>query len=412
LCEKESMPLVVKFGGSSLADSAKIAKAASAVSKTAKKGKVVVVVSAMGRTTDSLLETVNEATESRIEARDLDDILATGERTSARIFASALKAMGVDAMYLDPEEEDWPIITDASFGDASPILPFCEELVKERLGPLLERGKTVVVPGFIGKTREGDITTLGRGGSDTTAFILARGLMAREVVLVTDVDGILTADPKVIGEPRLLEEVSIEVLSGLADSGTKFIHKKALKYKHPDIDVRVINSAYGDLKAKGTLIKGSLGDNPTVENISEMPVTSVTLVGRALSESPELLQVILDELKKEGTEILGLTVNRDSVILYIQKEGIRELLERLHSIVIEEEKLTAMAVGKDLALIKIKGLGLEETPGVIRRVTEALYGEGMNIYGLFTITSSIQILVEWNEKEAALQLIKEAMSKK
>lgn len=412
MCEKRNLPLVVKFGGSSLADGIKIANAASAVSKATKDIKVAVVVSAMGDTTDSLLDIVNEATKSKIDARELDDVLATGERTSARIFAAALKAMGVDAMYLDPQEEDWPIITNASFGNALPILSLCERLVKERVGPLLEKGKTIVVPGFVGKTRNGEITTLGRGGSDVTAFILARGLPAKEVVLVTDVDGILTADPKIIKKPRLLEEVSVDVLSGLADSGTKFIHKKALKYKHPDIDVRVISNLHGDLNANGTLIKGSLGNNLTIEIASETPLISATLIGHALSKSPETVQAIINDVEKEETEVLGLTLNRDSAILYLPKAEAHELLERLHSTVIEREELTAMAVGRDLALIKIKGLGLEDTPGVIRSVTDALYKKSMNIYGLFTIASSVQLLVDWKEKDVALKVIKRAMAQK
>ncbi|MEM3018364.1 MAG: hypothetical protein QXO25_05745, partial [Candidatus Bathyarchaeia archaeon] len=250
--------IVAKFGGSSLADSERIAKAAASVARVvAEGGRVAVVVSAMGKTTDTLLEILQNPSGRTIEKHDADDILSMGERTSARVFAATLKSEGVRVRYFDPDDEDWPIITDDNFSDANPILTICEERIRRHVLPLLEEGVVPVIAGFVGRTRDHKISTIGRGGSDTTAFILARALKADEVVLVTDSDGIMTADPKLVPEAKRLESVDVNILVGMADSGKKFIHRKALKYKDPAIDVRVINYSRGNLDSEGTRITGS-----------------------------------------------------------------------------------------------------------------------------------------------------------
>ncbi len=127
----------------------------------------------------------------------------------------------------------------------------------------MEKGIIPVVAGFLGKTKDGKITTLGRGGSDTTAFILAEALNADEIVLVTDADGILSGDPKIVSNPERLKKIDVNTLVGLADSGAKFIHSKALKYKPKNINVRVINHSHGNLSKEGTVITGALQVNWT-----------------------------------------------------------------------------------------------------------------------------------------------------
>ena len=189
--------IVVKFGGSSLADHERLLKAVKAVVNEAKRGtKIAVVVSAMGKTTDVLMTTAKNTSNGKLEKKDLDDILSMGERTSVRIFSAALKNNGVDSVYFDPFDCNWPIISDSAFQNANPILKDCEKNIRESVLPIVEKGVIPVIAGFLGKTKDGKITTLGRGGSDTTAFILAESLDADQVVLVTDADGIMSGDPK------------------------------------------------------------------------------------------------------------------------------------------------------------------------------------------------------------------------
>ena len=157
--------IVVKFGGSSLSDHERLLKAVVSVVNEAKKGtKIAVVVSAMGKTTDVLMTTAKNTSNGKLEKHDLDDILSMGERTSVRIFAAALKNNGVDACYFDPMDSRWPIITDNSFQNANPMLKECEKNIKEFVLPLVEKGTIPVIAGFLGKTKDGKITTLGRGG--------------------------------------------------------------------------------------------------------------------------------------------------------------------------------------------------------------------------------------------------------
>ncbi|MEM3463741.1 MAG: aspartate kinase [Candidatus Bathyarchaeia archaeon] len=402
---------VVKFGGSSLADCEKIANAARAVIKELNKGaRVVVVVSAMGKTTDLLLETVKKATnrEKTAWGRDIDDVLAMGERTSARIFSATLKANGVKCRYFDPADPDWPIITNDVPMNADPILEVCKERVVKHVLPLLDQSVVVVVPGFVGKTLDGKITTMGRGGSDITALVLAWALKAKQVILVTDVDGIMTADPKLVKSARKVPEIDVDSLIGLASSSHKFLQRKALKYKEEWMDVKIINHNHCDLAAEGTVIKGALSKNVVSMSFPEA-VASVTVVGKALSQSHEVLQQAIQKIKSAEVPLLGISANYDSLILYVPEGMLGRVLEPLHSIVYDYPEAIAIAVRKNLALLKIKTAELEETPGVIVNLAKALDSKGINIYGLFTVASGIHVFVDMADADEAFAAIKKSL---
>jgi len=407
--EKSGKKIVVKFGGSSLADHEKLSKAVAAVAnETAKGTKIIVVVSAMGKTTDILMTTMKNTSNGKLEKRELDDILSMGERTSVRIFAAALRTNGVQSCYLDPLDADWPIITDAAFSNANPLLEECEKRIRKCVLPIVEKGIVPVIAGFVGRTADGKITTLGRGGSDTTAFILAEALKADEVVLVTDADGIMSGDPKIVSNPKRLSEIDVSTLVGLADSGAKFIHSKALKYKPKSIPVKVINHAHRDLSQKGTLITGALATELDVEIAHPSPVAEITIVGNRVSENPHIIMEIVE--KTAQTSLLGMSMNANSVILYVsQEKNIDTLFNQIHNITLNNPETIAMAVKKDLAFLKTSGVGLEETHGLIGKISETLRINEMNIYGILTITSSILLFVDWSEREKALQLIRNSL---
>jgi aspartate kinase len=408
--ENSCRKIVVKFGGSSLADHEKLAKAVNAVAKEAAKGtQIAVVVSAMGKTTDILMNTMKNTSNGKLKKHELDDILSMGERTSVRVFAAALRTNGVESCYLDPLDDRWPIITDAAFSNANPILKECEKRIQEHVLPIVEEAIVPVIAGFVGRTTDGKITTLGRGGSDTTAFILAEALQADEVALVTDADGIMSGDPKLVANPKRLPEIEVNTLVGLADSGAKFIHSKALKYKPQTIPVKVINHAHGDLSQKGTLITGSLATELDVEIAHPSPVAEITIIGNKVSEKP---QIILDIMKKTEaqTSLLGMSMNPNSLILYVaQQEKTNKLFNQIHNITLNNPETIAMAAKKDLAFLKTSGVGLEETHGLIGKISENLRLNQINIYGILTITSSILLFTEWNKREKALQLIRNSL---
>ena len=261
----------------------------------------------------------------------------------------------------------------------------------------------------MGKTKDGKITTLGRGGSDTTAFILAQGINANQIVLVTDADGIMSADPKIIAAPQLLPTIDVNTLVSLADSGAKFIHSKALKYKPKDIDVKVISNAHGDLSRAGTIITGGLATELDAEIALPNPVVEITVIGNGLSANPEIINEVV-EIVKAHSMLLGMSMNTNSIILYVpQENNIADLFSKIHEVTINNKETIAMAVKKNLVLIKTSGVGLEETHGIIGKISEDLRVNGINISGILTITSSILLFVDWNEKEKALKLIKSSL---
>ena len=407
--EEKARKIVVKFGGSSLADKDRISKAARLISKEIAKGtKLVVVVSAMGKTTDQLLGLINHDSEKVLDKTDLDDLLSMGERTSVRVFSAALKAEGLSAKYFDPSDEEWPIITDDRFSNANPILDVCLEKVREHVLPLLDSGAIPVIAGFVGRSTNGKVSTIGRGGSDTTAFIIARAIRANEVVLVTDAEGILSADPKHIRNPKKLDKIDVRTLIGLADSGTKFIHRKALRYKDPDIPVRVVNHQKGDLEADGTIITGGISSEIEVSFASSTPSLAVTVVGKGISENPEVLASLVKEIRNHST-LNGLSADFDSLIFYVPQVTSDALLNSVHDVMGSFGETLAMAIQPNLAFLKVKGVGLEETPGIIGRISNHLKENGINIYGILTLASSIQVFVSWEEKEEALNILKQAV---
>ena len=358
----------------------------------------------MGKTTDTLLHIAREASNGAISEQDQDNILSMGERLSTRVFAASLRSQGVQVYAFDPAEDTWPILTDRSFTNARPLLNESLCLIQENILPLVENGIVPIVPGFIGKTKNGVLTTLGRGGSDITAFLLAQGLGARKVLLVSDVDGILSADPKLIEKPEKIDQISVVHLAGMSDSGTKFIHSKSLRYKQKGFDVYLVNNSLGSLRAKGTLIHGAL-PNLEVELKEEDPIVSITFIGEQITAHPETILEILKEIESCDARICGISGNQNSIALYLSSAEDLDLLNALHEIVRSHPETIAMVVRENLAFLQIRGLGLEETPGIIERISIPLREKRINIFGILTVTSSVDLFVDWNDMERAIRLI-------
>jgi len=398
--------IIAKFGGSSLSNGKKINLAAESVAREYSKGnRLVVVVSAVGRTTDELLELTNHG--AGIVETDRDDILAMGERTSARIFAASLKSRGIQARYFDPSDRDWPIITDRDFSNANPLRAASIQRIRKYVKPVVEDGIVPVIGGFIGRTRDGRISTLGRGGSDTTALLLATALGGDEVVLVTSAPGILTGDPDIVSGAHVLRTIEMKTLIGIADSGTKFIHRKALRYKDPAINIRVIPNAAGRLDAQGTQVTGGPLPELEVRIHNPDPVASITLVGRDLPQNPELIRKVTKIIR---TNLVAISQDRDSAILYLsQTPSLRRQISRLHDVIAKDPHGLAIAARMGMALITIKGVGLEETPGLVARISDALRSSNINMFGVLTITSSVLVLVDWKVRKQAGKLIRNSL---
>ena len=400
--------LIVKFGGSSLSNPKRINLAVASVAlEYARGNRVVVVVSAVGNTTDRLLQLTNGGAE--LVETDKDDILAMGERTSARIFAASLKSRGMQARYYDPSDRDWPIITDNNFLNANPLKSKSLQRIRRYVKPVLDDGVIPVIGGFIGRTGDGRISTLGRGGSDTTALLLAMALEADEVVLVTNVSGVLTADPNLVGNARVLPKIGMKTLVGIADTGTKFIHRKALRFKDPKIDIRVISNTNGKLDSQGSLITGGSLPELEVKVNTPHPIASITIVGTGLPRQPELVRKIS---KLAGSNLVAVSQDIDSAILYIkQTPSLRNQITRLHDAILNDPHGIALAARMGMALITVRSIGLEERPGVVAKISDALRSANINMFGMLTITSSVLVFVDWNVRRKAASLIRTSLEK-
>src|SRR5207245_5545653 len=400
--------LIVKFGGSSLSNPKRISLAIASVAREYARGnRIVVVVSAVGNTTDRLLHLTNGG--AGLVDTDRDDILAMGERTSARIFAASLKSRGIHARYYDPSDRDWPIITDDNFLNANPLKTKSIQRIRRYLQPVLGDGVVPVIGGFIGRTTDGRISTLGRGGSDTTALLLATALEADEVVLVTNVLGILSADPALVRNARVLPRIDMKTLTVIADTGTKFIHRKALRFKDPNINIRVISNTNGRLDSQGTLVTGASIPELDVTISNPHPVASVTIVGKELPHQPELVQTIS---KLAGPNLVAVSQDSDSAILYVkQTSKLRQQLARLHDAVLNDPHGIALAARMGMALVKVRSIGLEDRPGVVARISDALRSANINMFGILTITSSVLVFVDWKVRRKAASLIRISLEK-
>ncbi|MCS7135735.1 MAG: aspartate kinase [Nitrososphaerota archaeon] len=390
--------MVIKLGGSVLQDSKALERAASWVKDLSKEHGLVVVVSALKGMTDELLRTAKEVNPD-IRPDMLDEVLAMGERTSARLFTAALNRFGVDAVLVDPSNEYWPVITDDVHLDANPIYHETEKRCKEKLLPLIEAGKVPVVCGYIGVSTSGKITTLGRGGSDTTAILLGSCLNATEVVLIKDVEGIYSGDPDKVSKAEILDTLNVDEVRLLTEGGAKVIHSKALRYLSEGLKLRV--SSMEGLGKSGTVIIGTL---PKLEvSVHPAKVTMITILSRN-SDGASMVKLVIEFVQRHKGEVLNITTGEKSIIVYTNLDA--KFIDELHREVVESGTGKAISFFEGLSAISISGRMLETSPGVIHKVVAPLALNGINIYGLVTISSSIRVFVSAKDVEKVASLIK------
>lgn len=388
--------VVVKFGGSDLSSGERIRKAAEMILKAGFK-EVVVVVSAMGETTNNLLEIISKIGE--IGDHDYAEILSMGERTSARIFCAALKALGADAVYIEPSHEEWPIITDSNFRDAKPNMEETCKRVEKYLEPLLLSGKIVVVCGFLGKNKNGNTTTLGRGGSDTTALLLANCLRADEVILVKETEGVLSADPKIVPDARILEKVDIYEMFALAHGGAKVVKAESLKYKLPNQKLKVVSFSSGDLRSYGTEIVGVFNSN-SFEIRGEKGLAAVSLI--CPIEADAMSQIFA---AFSGSKIRGVSTGKGTITIFVSTDMLKDLISRLHSL----EICKAISCLTKVGLVEISHPIFIDSPGWVAKIANALSSKGVNIIEIATSKATINIFIDEVKIEEAIKVVRDAL---
>ncbi len=402
--------IVAKFGGTSIGNGERIRKAAESVVKEYMKGKkVVVVVSAMNKTTDEILKTVDDAIGESITEKQLADIVAMGEITSVRVFASTIESLGVKSEYLDPNMDIWPIITDSNYLNAKVNFELTESKISELI-KVLDQGIIPVLCGFLGKDEDGTLTTLGRGGSDITAFLLGHCLKAEQVIIVTDVGGVMSTDPNRLQSAKKLDKISVEEMRDLATHGAKVLHPHALRYKDPLINAKIIGFEHGDLSAIGTEIIGPAGNHmlkTTALNVE--PISVIAVVGEEILTKTGVLSELTDALAKNKINIYGISTGQNSVTLFIDKSLVDHAHEILHDVVVKNDDLSSLSVGSDIAMITVASQDFIDTPGIITRVTEPLRKQKINIVEISSSQTSVVIFVEWIDGKRAYELVRSVL---
>jgi len=399
------MPLVVqKYGGSSVADAERIKNVAQRIATTKDKAdQVVVVVSAMGDTTDELIELAYQVS-TQPDRRELDVLLSTGEIVSSTLLTMALHSMGYQAISLTGAQAG--IRTDTTYSRARILKIESKRVVKE-----LERGNIVIIAGFQGVTEEMDVTTLGRGGSDTTAVALAASLGAEVCQIYTDVDGIYTADPYLIPEAQKLAEISYEEMLEVASYGAKVVHPRAVELGELfNIPILVASSF---TRSPGTLIHGevSMEVRNKVRSIAhDLDVAKVTVIG--VPDQPGIAAAIFQPLAKAGISV-------DTIVQNASIENITDLTFT----VVKSDLAKAMAVvepaaksigarectsDSKLGKVSIIGTGIQSTPGYAARMFGALSGKGINIQLITTSDIRITCIIDENRVKDAVHALHQA----
>ena len=402
--------IVAKFGGTSVGDGSRIKKAAQSVVNEYMKGnQVVVVVSAVNKTTDELIGLSNEAIGASLTDKQKAEIMAMGELTSARVFSATIESLGVKSEFIDPYNDMWPIITDSNSLEAK--IDFKTTNIKvEGIKRLVNQGIIPVICGFLGKGPSGEITTLGRGGSDITAFLIGHCMEANEVIIVTDVDGVMSTDPNKIENAELLDEISVEEMRDLATHGAQVLHPHALKYKDPLISAKIINFAHGDLTSKGTrIVEPYEGEMLKCVSLHKNPISLIAIVGEAMVKKVGLFAGLTSCLAEEDINIFGISAGQNSMTTFVDKSDANKAYHLLHQFVVENDVLSSLSLGRDTAMITFVSPDIIDTPGIISKITEPLRKHDINILEIISSQTAIVLFVDWKDGEKARDLVNEVL---
>ena len=394
--------IVQKFGGTSVANTERLRNVADIVTKTAQAGnKVVVVVSAQGDTTDDLIAKAAELNDHPSK-REMDVLLNTGEMISMSLLAMAIQKLGFSVVSLT----GWQIglETNSNYSDAR-----IKRIVGDRLQAELDNGKICIVAGFQGINKLGDVTTLGRGGSDTTAVAIAASLGADLCQIYTDVDGVYTADPRLVPDARKLEAITYDEMLELATLGAQVLHNRSVEMaKKYNVDLEVVSSF---TRNPGTKVKegsdmekmnvsGVARDNNcarvAIINLPDEPGVAFKVFS-LLAKHKVNIDIILQSVGQKGRKSITFTIPEDKAeevgkILNANKEGL---------------DFEDVSINTTVAKVSIVGAGMASNPGVAAMMFEALASAGINIRMISTSEIKISVLINEEDSEKAVKAIHE-----
>lgn len=394
--------IVQKYGGTSVGTVERIEAVAKKVAASHQEGnQLVVAVSAMSGETNRLIDLANEIS-SDTNLREMDVLVSTGEQVTIALLCMALQKLGIDALSYTGSQVR--ILTDNAHGKAR-----IKEIDSHRLQGALQAGKVVVVAGFQGVDEEGNITTLGRGGSDTTAVALAAVLQADECQIYTDVDGVYTTDPRLVSDARRLDKITFEEMLEMASQGSKILQIRSVEFAGKySVPLRVLSSFE---EGPGTLISLEEDDQMekplvsgiafnrdeaklTIRGIPDQPGVAYKVLG-AISEANIEIDVIVQNVAKDNSASITFTVNKTD--LSQAEELLGEIANDLGALEVDSDKR--------IAKVSIVGVGMRSHAGVAAKMFEALSNEGINIQLITTSEIKITVVIEERYLELAVRAL-------
>ena len=390
------MLIVKKFGGSSVANKERIFNVAQRCIEDYKAGHdIVVVLSAMGDTTDNLIEMAN-AINPKAKKREMDMLLSTGEQVSVSLMAMAMHALDVPAVSLNAFQV--MMHSTSRYGNAR-----FKRVDTERILHELDSRKIVIVTGFQGVNKYDDITTLGRGGSDTTAVALAAVLHADKCEIYTDVDGVYTADPRIVKDAKKIDVITYDEMLELASLGAKVLHNRSVEMaKKYNVEL-VVRSSLN--RSEGTVVKeASEMEKLLVTGVADKNTARISVIG--VEDKPGIafrifdtlagnninVDIILQSVGREGTKDISFTVASDDL-----ENAIRILEENKKRLTIQD-----ITWNEKVAKLSIVGAGMMSNPGVAAKMFESLYNSRVNINMISTSEIRITVLVAEDDIEQAM----------
>ena len=393
--------IVKKFGGSSVANAERVFNVANRIIDDYKKGNdVIVVVSAQGDTTDDLIDKAKEINSVAPSKREMDMLLAAGEQISIALLAMAIEKLGYPVKSLLGWQAGFE--TDSHYGMAR-----IKRVNTERLKKEIDKKNIVIVAGFQGLNKYDDVTTLGRGGSDTSAVAIAAAMHADLCQIYTDVDGVYTADPRKVPTAKKMDEICYDEMLELAAMGAQVLNNRSVEMaKKYNVELEVLSSlevkpgtiVKEKVKMEKTLIKGVAKDNNvariSIIGLEDAPGIAFKIFNK-LAQHKVNVDIILQSVGRDGTKDITFTVPKD------QSAQATEALEALKDIVSYKD----ISIDDTVSKISIVGAGMESNPGVAAKMFEALWDAGINIQMISTSEIKISVLIDSKYADTAVTAV-------
>ena len=393
--------IVQKYGGTSVGDAQRIRKIAERVVKAAAAGqRVCVVVSAMGHTTDELVDLAAQISPAP-HARELDMLLSAGERISMALLSMAIIELGREAISFTGSQAG--IVTDTSHGKARIV-----DVKAQRVHEALDAGKIVIVAGFQGVSTAFDVTTLGRGGSDTTAVALAAALGADACEIFTDVDGVFTADPRIVADARKLHAVSYEEMLELSAAGAKVLMLRSVEYARNHGVLIHVRSSFKDEEGTWVREEDERMEQAIISGIAhDTSEAKVTILG--VPDRPGVAARVFRPLADEGVNVDMIVQNashdgRTDIFFTLPKEDMRRA-ESILTKITEDIGARGVETDPEIAKISLVGAGMKTHPGVAAAMFDSLADAGINIEIISTSSIRISCVIRAAEVERAVKVI-------